>query len=169
MKIKIISLLGAPLLLTSCAIGYVEPATGPAATIHFDKSNGVQYAVQTYENASDCSGGRRLAVKTTDGTEAVKFPANKELSLTFSVDNSHSTEFVNGRLATVYRYCMITISFQAEGGATYYSRFDNASGIGCSILLTKREAGSDEGKPVPFKKRNWIRGFSESSSFCSPE
>lgn len=160
--------------LFSCYSRYVEPKSGPVASILFVKHTEHNSSVNSYINAENCSGGRPR-VLTPHDTKDIKLnvPAGKAFSFSMSADLGISispTVTSGGAGAKVnFQGCNPTVTFIPKEGEAYIARFIPPTKFkGCQIEVVKQvttESGIVE-KSVEIRLRRWKRGFVESSSWC---
>ena len=144
-------------LLTGCYTLYVQPESGPMASITFDKDSSLRFSIATYVNPSDCSGGRIFVSPILDENSTTRrFVAGKSVSLSFDADLGTSP----GYQSINFHGCDRTITFTPVDGERYRAQFNGM----CQLRILKAD-----GTPLranEYQNRKWIRPFSGSGAFC---
>jgi hypothetical protein len=137
--------------LFRCAFApdYEAPASGEVARIEFVNDTSTKERVLLYGDAAECRNQSILTPSLAPGA-----------SITATVAADRDLAFTTDRVIGD-KICMSTRSFHPEAGKTYVMHFQ-AVADGCSVF------GTEGQRPVALAKRNWIRPFDESGSFCTP-
>ncbi|MGD9108390.1 MAG: hypothetical protein PVI75_04385 [Gammaproteobacteria bacterium] len=159
--LRLFALLTLIFLLTGCASPiYRVDNSSPKATLTIiplaEDSDYVQ--MFTYETPYNCSGQRKIVMKTN----------KKNIAMPTTIKISANKNFVLGAvLGTIYRGCDLYIQFKPKANARYIAEYKDTGKTGRVSLF--RIIGNKK-YPVPIiprKSRNALIG-GETSSYCKP-
>lgn len=88
---KIITIFPLVLLTTGCVNFYVEPASGPMATVTFNNSTNAAMWVNSYANEQKCTGSQVIGMFNSGANVTVKVKAG--IPAIFSLAYIHSTGY----------------------------------------------------------------------------
>ena len=147
--------------LAACITPYEPPASGPLATLTFEKHPQQKTAGHIYSEAKDCI-GRRVPLRTYDeANKTIVISANAAVSIAinYGIFPRDKYDFWGPP------HCMPTGTFYPESGKAYIARalIDNENRI-CTLQISRIE-GSQE-TSVPFESKVPKIGDYEGGSWC---
>lgn len=149
--------------LAGCAVytrPYVEPASGPTASLRIVNATPGGSSAFFYEDAKECSRRSNSGLISPNTERVFRVAADKELALTVGYD----VQKANPRII-----CNVTASFVPAAGQVYQATLvATTSGEFCAVKIERVAADGRTTEAVASHRREPRDGFDENSSFCKP-
>ena len=154
---KLIACVLVAFTLTGCStVPYVQPTTGPTATILFvnDAYRNLEAAI--YEQSATCKGRRQVPVVAPGSQVEQKVRADAELTFQY-----YLTNFGDRKRE---QYCLMNLRFTPRAGSHYVFRTAEDT----SFCRWAAVDDTDKQKPVKVElvEIPWKAGWDENSSWC---
>jgi hypothetical protein len=155
------------MILGSCVTArqpYVEPTTGPTATLTFRNDTGNQASVIIYDDAYECKGRRHLDRIGAGSERTARVRAKKELAFTMGYTVPLGFSVI---------VCNVTVSYLPDTEQNYISSIGHDPNERKCYLVVARYVIDKTGKKklldyTDTKQRVATTGWDENSSFCKP-